>query len=517
MTTPARTSIPSTEHAHHVLGPRAEYTPTRIEMHGTDVIKEADRKGKPSDLFWVWAAATVSVLGVSYGAFTLGFGLDWTQAVLSTVFALVMSSALCGIIAIAGKRGSAPTLVLSRAAFGVTGNKIPAAVSWMLSLGWEIVSTALAALATATVFRALGWGGGTTTQAIALAAVLVLIVGGGVLGYDAVVRMQTWIMYISIVLTVIYIALTISHVDFGALNATPTGSTTAVVGAIIFLMAGTGLGWVNAAADYSRYLPRSASSLRVAGWTAIGLGAVPLVLIAYGILLAGSDQELGKAIFADPIGALAELLPTWFLVPFALVAVLGLVGTALLEIYSSGLSLLSLGMPVTRPVAAGLDGLIMAIVATYVLFFAPGDFFTQFQGFVITLAVPISAWAGIMIADIALRKRDYDEPSLFNPAGRYRAYQWRTLATFAVATAVGFGLVTNAAAGWLDWQGYLMGPIGGKEGDWAYASLGVIAALVIGFAGYSILQRRTVAAQEKDEPRVTPSLQTWGPDDLTTS
>ena len=46
-------------------------------------------------------------------------------------------SLLCGIIAIAGKRGSAPTMVLSRAAFGVTGQKVPGVISWLTSIGWE--------------------------------------------------------------------------------------------------------------------------------------------------------------------------------------------------------------------------------------------------------------------------------------------------------------------------------------------------------------------------------------------
>jgi NCS1 family nucleobase:cation symporter-1 len=42
-----------------------------------------------------------------------------------------------------------------------------------------------------------------------------------------------------------------------------------------------------------------------------------------------------------------------------------------------------------------------------------------------------------------------------------------------------------------------MGPLGGKDGDWAYASLGVLVALVIGFAGYLLLERRAVRASER--------------------
>ena len=51
-----------------------------------------------------------------------------------------------------------------RAAFGVRGNKLPTAISWLLTVGWETVLTILATLATATVFDRLGWGGGTAPR-----------------------------------------------------------------------------------------------------------------------------------------------------------------------------------------------------------------------------------------------------------------------------------------------------------------------------------------------------------------
>ena len=65
---------------------------------------------------------------------------------------------------------------------------------------------------------------------------------------------------------------------------------------------------------------------------------------------------------------------------------------------------------------------------------------------------------------------------------------------------LGWGLVTNAAATWLGWQGYLLGPIGGREGDWAGANRGVAVALLIGFVGYLIFARSTIARQESQRP-----------------
>ena len=169
------------------------------------------------------------------------------------------------------------------------------------------------------------------------------------------------------------------------MSALPSGSAQAVIGALVFLMTGFGLGWVNAAADYSRYLPRHTSSRGVVGWTTFGGSVAPVVLLIFGLLLAGSSKDLSKAIAADPIGALAEALPTWFLVPFVIVAVLGLVGGAVLDIYSSGLALLSLGLPVPRYVAAFIDGVVMVGGTIYVVFYG-GEFLVALAvGFVGTL------------------------------------------------------------------------------------------------------------------------------------
>jgi hypothetical protein len=41
-----------------------------------------------------------------------------------------------------------------------------------------------------------------------------------------------------------------------------------------------------------------------------------------------------------------------------------------------------------------------------------------------------------------------------------------------------------------------MGAIGGKEGQWAYANVGVIFALLIGFFGYLLLGRKRIQKQE---------------------
>ena len=165
-------------------------TALSIEVNGTNVISEEERHGRPADLFWPWCASNISVFGVSWGAFVLGFGLSLGQALLAGVVGAVFSFLLVGLVSIAGKRGSAPTLVLSRASFGTRGNLVPGVVSYLLLVGWEIVLVALATLATATVFGRLGWSDGNVTKVIAFLLVAGIIVAAGILGFDAIMKLQ---------------------------------------------------------------------------------------------------------------------------------------------------------------------------------------------------------------------------------------------------------------------------------------------------------------------------------------
>ena len=490
-----------------------------VETTGIEIIDEADRTARPSDLFWPWFAANVSVFGISYGSFVLGFGISFWQAAVVTVVGVVVSFALCGIIAIAGKRGSAPTMVLSRAAFGVHGQKVPGVVSWLVSIGWETFLAILAVLATATIFDQLGWSGGTTTKVVATVVVALLIVSASVAGYHVIMRMQSWLTWITGVATIVYVALTVDDIDWASVSDLPSGSAQQMVGALVLVMTGFGLGWINIAADWSRYQRRDAKGSAIVAWNTFGGAVAPVLLVIFGLLLAGSSQELSDGIVTDPIGTLGTLLPTWFLVPFLLAAILALVSGAVLGIYSSGLTLLSLGVRIPRPAAALVDGVILTLGTIWVVFFAE-DFIGPFQSFLITLGVPLAAWAGIMIADIALRKRDYDDDDLFDTRGRYGAFDWVSIGTMVVASVIGWGLVVNnfaTDAAWNNWQGYLLEPLGlgtyvteGEgapywDGNWPYSNIGVLLALVLGFVVTYLARRGRVRRQEAAAPTVSGS------------
>ena len=466
----------------------------QIESNGINFIDQSERQGTARSLFWPWAAANVSFLALSYGSFFLGFGISFWQATVAAVIGTLGSFSLVAISSLAGKRANALTMTLSRAAFGVKGNRLPGFLSYLIFVGWETVLVSLATLASETVFTRVGNIDPDLSKIFGFLLAGGLTIIGGVLGFKVIMKIQFFLTITTIGLTVGYIMLTIDSVNWAKVSAIENGTTAGFIGAIIFAVTGIGLGWVGCAADYSRYLPRTVSGRAVIGWTIFGASIVPIVLVIYGSLLAASSDELNQQVATDPIGALTTLLPTWYLIPFAFVAILGLIGGAILDLYSSGLVLVSIGLPVKRYVAASIDGLIMTIGTIYLVWFA-SDFFVPFQGFLITLGVPVAVWSGLFVADVLLRK-SYAEKELFDANGRYGAYNFKSIGLVVFGTIIGWGLVTNSLASWLSWQGYLLSPIGGKEGQWAYANLGVIAALLIGFIGHILISRGEIKKQE---------------------
>src|SRR5258705_13991664 len=106
-----------------VPGGAAGSHPLQIEMNGINVITDSQRKGRPRDLFWPWFAANVSVLGLSYGSFVLGFGISFWQALWVGVAGVIILFLLCGVGAVAGQRGGTPNIVVRRGPVRGRGHK----------------------------------------------------------------------------------------------------------------------------------------------------------------------------------------------------------------------------------------------------------------------------------------------------------------------------------------------------------------------------------------------------------
>ena len=232
-----------------------------LEINGPNTIQESERQGNARSLFWPWAGANVSLLALSYGSFFLGFGISFKQATFAAIIGTIASFLLVGISSLAGKRSNAPTMVLARASFGIKGSILPGVLSYFIFVGWETVLVSLATLATGTVFSRIGGVDQNLALILGFVIAVSLTVFGGVLGFGVIMKLQKLLTVITVAMTVVYIALTIDTVNWSAVTSIKDGSTQGFIGALIFGVTGIGLGWVNCAADYSRYLPRTVSSI----------------------------------------------------------------------------------------------------------------------------------------------------------------------------------------------------------------------------------------------------------------
>jgi nucleobase:cation symporter-1, NCS1 family len=463
-----------------------------VEQNGINAIPEAERRGRPSDLFWPWAGSNLSLFGVAFGVYVVGLGLGVFPAIITGAIGYALSFALVGLVAIAGARSGVPTMTLGRAPFGYQGNKLPAALSYISNVGWETVLVTLAAQGGAAILGRVAPGiPATTATAVCFAVAALVVIAVGVYGHAMIMVVQRYLTYAFVVLTVVYMVLMAPRLGT-ALEGTTSGPG-GWVGGVIFAMTLLGLGWVNCGADYSRYLPAGSRPSRVAMWTTLGGAVPPMLLLVFGVLLAGGDPELAGAAAADPVAALAGALPTWFLLLYLLTAIGGFLSGAIMDIYSSGLSLLALGVPIRRHYAVLIDGLLM-VLGGYYLLFVSTSFLATFQAFLAIIGVVMAAWVAIFLVDMWRWRgagRSYDE-RLLRPGAP--AMNWPGVLSLVTASIVGIGLISSADPNLSGVVGFLMSDTL-KAGTFASANIGVVVALVL--AGVLYLAASSVAPRRR--------------------
>jgi purine-cytosine permease-like protein len=247
-----------------------------------------------------------------------------------------------------------------------------------------------------------------------------------------------------------------------------------------------GIGFLNYGGDFARYLPRTTPAREVIGWTTAGLALPVVALLVVGALLVGGDPALGTAAADDPIGALTALLPLWFFVPFSVVIVISLVSAAITGIYSSGLALGAVGVPLRRSTTTALNALLIAAGAFYLLFVSD-SFLATFQSFLSLIAVMMGTMGGIQLVDFVRQRRLGWNTDLANPYGfGGRDGRWTALLSLALGTIIGLGTVTSADPNFAHLTGFLL-TAEARDGVLGASNIGVVIATVLGAATYALL------------------------------
>ncbi|QBD77572.1 cytosine permease [Ktedonosporobacter rubrisoli] len=386
-----------------------------IELHGIEPIADNERHGTAFELFWVWFAANIGILGIVYGGILATSGLNLWQSILVALIAPAASFALVGVLSIAGKWGGAPTLTLSRAPFGTRGNLGPTLISWISLVGWETISVITAAYALLGLLNLVGLPSNVFWTIVSLIIIAVLVVVIGLLGHATLVWIQQAATWIFGALTLVVVVFLLARTNWSAVLAAQPGPwDTGVLATLSIIIAGTGIGWANAGADYARYLPHKVKGSSIVGWTVFGSTLPLFVLILTGRLLASHLSNLASA--ENPVLAIGSALPSWMAIPYLITAIGGLVAGADLSIYSSGLNLLAIGLKIERYKTVIIDGVLMIAGAIYVMLIAQ-NFFTPFESFLQLLADGLTAWSAIFLIDM-LKRRSYNIAGLTDTSAR---------------------------------------------------------------------------------------------------
>jgi purine-cytosine permease-like protein len=450
---------------------------THPETRGIELIGDAERHGRPRDLFFVWAAPNVSVLNFTVGATLIVLGLELWQALL-VIVAGALPWIFTGIIAISGPAAGTSGSVIMRAMYGIIGNRIVVAfMGWLVSAVYLALNWLAAAFLGADMLARLGWDAPIAAPIVVTIVVAAITVLVAVYGHGLILRTYT---YVAVLLLAIFLVLTgfiLPNVDWAYRAAEPLegGALWSAASIGFAILASSPLSYINSP-DMARYLPRSTPPGRIIAATALG-GALP------GVFFTTIGALMATAVSADDLqfgveGVMLGMLPAALAPMLVFGVILNTVALNGMTTYTSSMALQAIGVPLRRIPAAIVVGVIGMALTIYLTvsttFLSAVNLILQF---LIIVAAPVMA---IFVTDVLLRRNRYDGLDLFDdrPGGRYwYSGGWGVpgLVAFVVGTvASALCLSTDVwtgpiaeALGWID----LSVPVGVIVAGGLYAAL----------------------------------------------
>ena len=453
------------------------YSAFKLEQRGIEHVAAADRKLRPSGLFWMWAGGIWNVEFLVYGALIVAFGLTFWQAVFAILLGNVVYVFL-GAASLAGPRSGTTTFMVSRAAFGRNGNRAPSLFNWITQVGFEVEGLVIVVLIVVAMFVREGVHLNDTGKTIAIVLAVLVQFVVPFLGHATITKVLRYLSFVFIVVFVIMACLVIPHAHVTSLHQNT--SWWLWTGALVLIVSAGGLGWTENAADYSRYLPADTPPAKTF-WAATLGGAIPSILLE---LLGAAAYLVSPQVTAA--AAVPAAFASWFFWPFLILALPQLFAINTIDMYSSGVTLQALGLPAKRWVCVVIDTIISGGVTALVIF--KGNFYTDLSGFLDYIVVWLGAWFGVYIVDYMLRRGRYDFSSLAAKRGglywRNGGFNWKALTSLAAGMF--------AAMMWIEAQYYVpsySSPLSnhfyGADFSWAF---GLLVSAII----YYVLSFRSV-------------------------
>ncbi|MFE3071265.1 purine-cytosine permease family protein [Streptomyces sp. NPDC059247] len=454
--------------------PSAVDRPGRIEAHGIDHIPDSERHGHPRELFSVWAAANVNYLSLVIGGTLVLMGLSLWQA-LAVIVVGNLFWLLTGLLATSGPAAGAPSEVITRAVYGVLGNRVNNAIGgWLVSVCYFALNLAAAATAAFALVEKTGVTATTPVKVAVIGVIAALTLAISVYGHALIIRLYLPItLVLAGAFTVVAFAV-LRHADFSYAPAGRVSGTAlwALLLAGVTMIASGPLSYTTSA-DFSRYLPRTASKRAIVGWTALGAFLPSVVVCSLGALAATVVD------MSDPQTGLQEILPGWFAPVFLLALVLGTIAINALTAYSAGLALQAVGLRVRRSVSVLFDGSVAVALTLYGLLVS--DFLDTVSNALQVITVLSGPLMTVYAADVLLRRGRYDGAALSDET-RSGPFWYTGGVNPAGALAVVAGVTTAALCVDTVYTGPVAAALGGLD-------LSLPVGMTVSAAVYTLLAR----------------------------
>ena len=378
-----------------------------FDAHGIEPVPVVDRDATPLQQFWIWMGANIAPINWVLGALGITLGLSLLDTFITVALGNLLGCAIFGLFNVMGHRTGVNQMVLSRSAFGRRGAYVPGVAQMLLAMGWIGVNTWIVLDLVLEVLAQLGYQGGTGTRYAVAFLIMAVQLGLATWGFYAIRTFEKWTVPVTALIMLAMTVLAVTRVDVNLTGGAVEGGAkfTAVTQLMTAIGVGWGYSWLTYSSDYSRFIRPSASERRVFWATAAGMYVPTVWLATLGAAIASSGTD------SDPSDLVVSAFGVMS-IPVLLLIMHGPVATNILNIYSSSLAALSLGIRAARwkvTLAAGLIGSI-ALVA----FIQSDSFATAFDGWMVSILVWISPWAGIMLVDFfGLRRGRIDVPGLY--------------------------------------------------------------------------------------------------------
>jgi len=436
-----------------------------IEMRGMAPIPIENRYGRYHRIFTVWFTPNLVPAAFFIGTLaTASFvGVGFWLGVAAIVVGTLVGGLLVAIMGTWGPATGLGQLPLARASFG-KGVVLPGILQWGSTVAWDAINAIFGAEALKILIGTSFWLG-----------LLIILVMQGVLGLMGYEIMHTAEKWLSVVLGVMFVVVTVKIAQVGDFHAPASAHGANLVGGFILMVtlaASFVIAWGAYASDYSRYMPPRASKAKIFVLSLAGVSISSIWLEILGLASAsivksstsaGIDTLLGKG----TIGTLA-MVAIW----------LGTVAVNAINDYSGSLSLQAAGARVRRPYVA----LVVTVLAFgLTLWLHEGNLAGKFENVLLFITYWVPPFAAVQMVDWYRTRGQVDGWKLLSRDGLRSGWE------AVVALVVGFG----AAVPFMDTTLY-EGP---ASSSWLHGGdIAFYIGFVVGGAVYLLLRRATTGA-----------------------